>query len=517
MTRHTRGWTLAVVSLGTFMLLLDVTVVNVALPSVQRDLDVDLTSLQWLIDAYALALAALILTAGSLADVLGRRRVFLAGLAVFTGASLVCGLAPSGTTLNVARAVQGAGGAAVLATSLALIAGAYRADERHVALAVWGAVSGVAIAVGPLVGGALVELLDWRWIFLVNVPLGAVTAALALRFVRTVDEPLKHRVDWGGAVVLSWALGALVLALLRGNADGWTSPRILALLIASVVGIGLFVWIERRSSAPMLDLALWKKPTTAGASIAVFTLAAAAFAMLSFLSLYLQNTLGHSPLGTGVRLLPITAGAFLAAAVTGHAGARVPARSLLSVGLGLCAIGLLLMREIAPGSDWTPLLAGFCVVGIGVGIVNPTVAGAAVGLASEARAGMASGLNSTFRLLGVAVGVAGLGAIFEHRVGQRFAELAPGAPAAMTDAVSTGNTSLALERTPGAVRAPLELAAERAFVAGLDEILLVAGGVAFLGAVAAAVLVRARDLVPEQAEETSAAAYQDRSLQALRD
>ncbi len=510
----TRVWTLLAVCLATFMLLLDVTVVNVALPAVQRDLDVGLTSLQWLLDAYALALAALILTAGSLADRIGRRRVFLAGLALFTVASLACGLAPTGTLLNIARALQGAGGAAMLATSLALIAGAYAPRERHVALAVWGAVSGVAIAVGPLVGGALVEAFDWRWIFLVNVPLGIVTAYLTIRFVHPSHNPSARRVDWLGGVLFSAALGALVLALLRGNADGWSSPPIVALLAACALGLIAFVAVERRVASPILDLSLWRKPTTAGASIAVFTVAAAAFAMLSFLSLYLQNTLGHGPLGTGVRLLPITAGAFLAAAITGHAGARVPARALLTLGLGLCGTGLLLMREIAPGSDWSALLLGFCVVGVGVGIVNPTVAGAAIGIAPEARAGMASGLNNTFRLLGVAVGVAGLGAIFEHQVGARFAELAPDAGPALADAVATGNTQLALAEAPAAVRAQLNAAAETAFVAGLDEILLVAGVVALLGALAAALLVRARDLTAAVPEPTTERPYQDRTVTA---
>jgi len=490
-----RGWTLATVSIATFMLLLDVTVVSVALPAVQHDLGGDLTALQWLIDAYALALAALLLTAGSIADRIGRRRMFVAGLALFTAASLACGLASTGTLLNLGRAVQGAGAAAMLATSLALIAEAYPPTRRHVALAVWGATSGAAIAVGPLVGGALIEGLGWRWIFFVNVPVGLGAMALAIRAIKESRTRRQGAVDWLGGVLLSGALAALVLALLRGNSDGWTSAPILALAAGCLVGLVAFLLVEARRAWPLLDLSVFRRPATAGVSLAVLAVAVSAFSMLGFLSLYLQNTLGHDALGTGLRLLPITVGAFFAGGIAGHAGAKVPARVLLGVGLALVGLGALLMSRAAPEEDWTALVPGFCVAGVGVGIVNPTVAGAAIAIAPTAMAGMASGLNNTFRLLGVAVGVAGLGAVFEDRVSERFAALVPGTPERLTDAVATGSTSLTIARTSAEARPRVGAAAERAVVAGLDEILLIAAVVAFAGAVAAALLVRPRDLV----------------------
>src|SRR3954451_5277877 len=252
---HRKWWTLLAVSVATFMLLLDITVVNTALPSIHDDLGASFTDLQWVIDAYTLSLAALVLTAGVLADRLGRRRVFAAGLAIFTVASLAAGLAPDPTFLNITRAIQGIGGAVMFAVSLALIAQEFEPGrERGAAMGVYGATIGVAVATGPLVGGALTDSLGWESVFYLNVPIGIAAIAMTLAHVRESRDPRAAGIDWAGTITFSTALFTLVLALVRGNQDGWGSPQIVAMLAASVLLLGAFVLIERRVKDPMLPL-----------------------------------------------------------------------------------------------------------------------------------------------------------------------------------------------------------------------------------------------------------------------
>ena len=494
-----KWWTLIAVSVATFMLLLDVTIVNVALPAIQEDLDASFTDLQWVVDAYALTLAAALLISGSLADRIGRKRFFLGGLGVFTVASLVCGIAPDALTLNLARGVQGIGGAAMLATSLALLAEAFQGRDRNAALGVWGAVSGASVAVGPLVGGVLVEGLSWEWIFLVNIPIGIAGAALGWAKVSESRDPsVRGRPDWGGLVALTGALVALVLALFEGNDYGWGSPEILALLGAAVALLVVFVAIERRAEAPLLDLALFRLPTTVGASLAIFALASTVFSIILFLSIYLQGILEYDALETGIRFLPLTITAFFAAGLAGALGARFPARALLALGLGLAGVGLALMGGLDAGSEWTALLVGMLVCGIGTGLANTTIADTAIGIVPAAGAGMASGLNSTFRVVGVATGIAGLGAIFEHRIGERLAELGSGVPAGFGDAVAAGAGQAALATAPSGARARLAEAADEAFIAALNDLLVVSAAVVLAGAVLSLVLIRARDFHRER-------------------
>jgi EmrB/QacA subfamily drug resistance transporter len=480
-----KWWTLIAVSVATFMLLLDVTVVNVALPEIQRDLGAGFTELQWVIDAYALTLAATLLIFGSLADRLGRRRVFAGGLAAFSLASLGCGLAWDPLSLDLFRGLQGFGGAAMLATSLALIAAAYTGRDRSIALAVWGATTAGSVAVGPLVGGVLIEAISWESIFFVNIPIGLVTALLVARAVpESRDAAASGPPDYAGLATMAGSASLLVLALFRGNDEGWGSPLIVSMLAGSAALLATFVAIERRAGQPMLDLALFRKPSTWGASLAILFTAFSAFALLTFLVLYIQNGLGYDALETGVRLLPLTIAAFFAAAVAGRLGERVPPRFLIAFGLTLAGIGLLVNRQVEPGSDWTALLAGCVLIGIGIGAVNPSVAAAALGTVPVAKSGMASGLNGTFRVLGVAIGVPALGAIVESEVS---ASLGP-APDGVVDAVATGNMAAAA-------------GAEQAFVAGLDAIFLVGAIVAFAGAALALALVRPADAVAHLAAE----------------
>ena len=472
------------------MLLLDVTVVNVALPEIQRDLDSSFDDLQWVIDAYALTLAATLLIAGSLGDRLGRRRVFVAGLALFSLASLACALAWSPLALDLARGVQGIGAAAMLAISLALIGAAYSGRERRIALAVWGATAAGAVAVGPMIGGALVDALSWESIFLLNVPIGFATIALVVRSVAESRDPAATGApDFAGLVTLAGTMSMLVLALLRGNEEGWGSAVVVTLLGGAATMLAAFVAIERRVRQPLLDLSLLRNRSTVGASVGVLALAMSVVAMLTFVVLYIQGVLGYGAFDTGLRLFPLTIASFLAAAATGRLGARVPVAALLAAGLAVSGVGLLASRAADPGSDWTAILPGGVLIGLGFGAANPAVAAGAIGTVPPARTGMGSGLNGSFRLLGVALGVALWGSLHEHRVEERLGESVPGLPDGAASVVASGRLD--------AIGADAAKAAEAAFVAGFDAILLAAALVAFAGAVLALVLIRGRDFVAE--------------------
>jgi EmrB/QacA subfamily drug resistance transporter len=494
-----KWWTLVAVCVATFMLLLDVTVVNVALPYIERDLHSSFADLQWVIDAYALTLAAFLLTAGSVADGAGRRRVFVIGMVVFTSASVLCGLATTPLMLTLARALQGVGGAFMFATSLALLASAYQGRDRGSALGVWGATTGAAVAVGPLVGGVLVQSFGWEWIFFVNVPIGIGAIALTLARVEETRDPSHGGVDWPGTLTFSGALFALVFGLIRGNAENWSAP-IVACLAAAVVLLVAFVVVERRSARPMLDLDLFRKPSFDGASIAAFVLSASMFAMFLYLTLYIQNVLGYSALESGLRFMPVTLLSFLVAPVSGKLAERLGVRWFLSGGLALIGLGLVLMHGVAPGDDWTALLAGFLVAGGGIGLVNPALATAAIGVVEPRRAGMASGINSTFRQVGIATGIAAWGALFQHRVESAFVREA--AHAGLKPPAGTGGSVADFIAFGGPQRTgdrALIHVAEVAFDAGLNHILIVAAIVAFAGAVLSAVLVRPADFVGARA------------------
>ena len=492
-----KWWTLLAVCLAIFMLLLDITIVNVALPDIRRELDASFSDLQWVIDAYALALAALLLAAGSLADLLGRRRVFFTGVLLFVAASLACGLSGSPTVLNVARACQGVGGAVMFSTSLALLAQEFAPHERGTAFAIWGATTGFAVAVGPLAGGLLTEGIGWEWIFFVNVPVGLVTGAIVLARVPESERDPRARIDWPGLVTFSGALFCLVFALIRANEEGWGSLQIVGLFAASAVLLGLFLGAERRAAQPMFDLSLFRKPTFTGAQIVAFSLHASLFSMFLYLTLYLQNVLGYSPLEAGLRFLPISLLAFVVAPLAGKLAERWSVRGFLGAGLLLVACSLLLMNGIEPGDDWTTLLAGFVLGGIGIGCINPPLATAAVGVVDVRRSGAASGINSTFRQVGTATGIAALGALLQVRVEDRLAgvPLPPGARDGVVEAASAGAIRQVAQDAPPGERARLVELVQRAFIDGLDEILVVAAAVAFVGGLLALALIRRRDFV----------------------
>jgi EmrB/QacA subfamily drug resistance transporter len=492
-----RRWTLVAVCVTTFMLLLDITVVVVALPRIQSSLTAGLTGLQWVVDAYALALAALILTAGALADRYGRRLMFIFGVIVFTGASAVCGAAWSIAALDIARGVQGIGGAALFATALALIGYEYRGRELFGAIAVWGATIGAAVASGPLVGGLLTDGLGWRWVFYINVPVGALALYVAFKYMAESRDEGAVRTDVAGLVTFSGALFLIVFGLLRGNSEGWSSTLIVSTLAAGVAMLGLFVLVELRQRRPMLDMSLFRRPAFVGVSLSTFLLGAGMFAMFAYLSIYLQDVLGASPLGAGLRFLPLTVFVFVVPIATRNIAQRTPAWILAGLGLLLVSGSLLLMHGVSANSRWTTLLAGFIVSGIGIGLANPTLAASALRVVDPARSGMASGFNNTCRLAGVAIGVAGLGAVLEHRVGT---SLAPSGHAGLAQAVSSSGERVAHGQPILAHLAGV------AYSNGLNAALLAGCVTVFVGAISAIVLMRGRPAeapTPEQAAVSS--------------
>jgi EmrB/QacA subfamily drug resistance transporter len=500
-----KWWTLIAVSVAIFMLLLDITVVNVALPDIQRSLHSSFQDLQWVVNAYSLTLAAFLLTAGALADRFGRRLVFTTGLVVFTLSSAACGLAGSPLALNLFRAVQGTGGAMMFATSLALIAHAFHGKERGVAFGVFGGVIGAAVAVGPVVGGVITSGIGWEWIFFVNVPIGIGAVFLTLTQVSESRDPDAHGVDWLGLVTFCGSLFLLVFALIEGNEKGWGSTRILSFLIASAVLLGLFVIVERRQRRPMLDLTLFRRPAFAGASIVAFAVSASMFSMFLYLTLYIQDVLGYSPLQAGLRFLPVTLVSFVVAPISGRLSVRVPIRLLLGCGLMLVGAGLVAMTAVEASSGWTTLIPGFLLAGAGVGLINPPLASTAVGVVHHSRSGMASGINNTFRQVGIATGIAGLGAIFQHEITRNtpaaLSTTAPGREVLraghdkLNDALVSGEVGQLAHRLPHAAQAALMHAYRVGFTEAFTSILIVAACVALAGSLFAFALVRSRDFV----------------------
>jgi EmrB/QacA subfamily drug resistance transporter len=453
---NVQRWTLAVVSAATAMLMLDIAVVNTALPRISEDLGTGLSGLQWVVDAYVLALASTVLTAGALADRLGRRRVFAVGMALFTISSFAAALSTNITMLNTARAAQGIGAAILFAVSLALLAHAYPGQkERAKALAVYGATIGASFAVGPLVGGALTTGIDWQWVFLINIPIGIFSLYITLKHVEESRDPNARKIDWPGQLTLAPALFLLVLGLLRGNEDGWGSTLIVGELAAAAVLMLAFVVIENRSREPMLPLGLFRIRAFTGAQIGAFAISASLFAVYLYLTIYLQQVLGLSAVEAGLVYLPGTIATFVVSGATASMLEKVSLGLLISAGLALVAVGMSLVLLVDANSAWTAVLPGTMIAMVGVGMFNPSIIAVALGTVSEDKSGLAAGVNDTFRQAGIAVGVAGLGALIP--AGAAF--------------------------SPGG---------GPAYVAGLHDAMLAGAGLAAVGAIATAFLIGVR-------------------------
>ena len=454
-SENRRWWTLAAVAFGLFMIMLDNTVVNVALPSIQRDLGVGLSELEWIVTGYALTFAALMLIGGKLADAYGRRLVFVVGIVVFTLASLACGLAESGDVLIGARVVQGAGAALMNPATLSIIAATFPPRERGTAIGIWAGVSALALAIGPLVGGLITQHIDWSWIFFVNVPVGVLAIVATFLFVDESRDDQHVRLDLPGLLTSALGLFALTYGLIEANTYGWSSARIVGSFVVAIVSLAAFVVLERRQRAPMLDLTLFRSGTYTGANVVVLLVALAMFGVFFFVSLYMQGILGYSAVQAGAAFLPMTILIILVAPIAGRLSDRVGSRWLMTAGMTLLGIQLLYFSQLGPDATFWDLLPGMLIGGVGMSLTMTPSAAAATRAVPVAKAGVGSAVLNAFRQVGGSVGIALMGAIVAHS--------------------TSGRQSV------------------DAFMDGFENALLVAALIAFAGAGVAVVLVRAHD------------------------
>jgi EmrB/QacA subfamily drug resistance transporter len=464
---------LTAICAGTLMLLIDVTIVNVALPALAVDLKTSFSSLQWVVDAYALVLAALVLGTGSIADRIGHRRTFLAGLIVFAAASLACGLAPGPGFLIAARAVQGLGGAAMFATTFPLLNSSYSGRDRGTAYGVWGAIAGASAAVGPVLGGLLTEDLSWRWIFFVNPPVSLIVILLC-RHLPASKSQSHRRIDVPGIVSLTAAAATATYAMIRAGEHGWSAPGTWGLLVVAAVLTAAFAVIERRTSEPMLDLGLLRNRTFSGMLLAGLALNFAAFAYLTYTSIWLQSVLRMTPVEAGLASIPLSLTVFAVAGGSGRAlhGARpgrVTGAGLILIGAG-GLIGLALLHGAA---SWVALLPGFIVVGIGAGLVSPMLGAATMASVPPQRSGMAGGAVNMMRQLGYAFGIALLGTAFATRAGASLAGRGLPGSAGLARALA-GGPARAVVAAAGPRAGSVDQALHAAAVAGLQGDFLIA-------------------------------------------
>ncbi len=494
-----RWWTLGAMCFALFMIMLDNTVVNVALPSIQEDLGASLSGLEWTVNAYTLTFAVLLVTGGRLGDIFGRRMVFLGGVVVFAVSSAAIGFAPTQGWLVAGRALQGAGAAFMMPGTLSIISNAFPPEERGKAIGTWAGVSALALAIGPVVGGALAEYVSWRAIFFLNLPVAAGAVAVTLFATReSRDETVDRTVDWAGIASLSIGLTALVLALVEGNAWGWGSPEIVALLAAAVVGLTSFTALERRVKAPMVDFTYFRSSTFLGSNLVAFIVTFVMLAMFFFTALYMQNFLNYSALEAGLRFLPSTALIILVAPIAGRLTDTVGPRRLMVTGLLFIAAALYVQTYISVDSAYGVLLPAFVLLGVGMGLVMSPMSTAAMNSVDPSKAGGASGILTMSRMVGGTFGVAAFGALFSHLSSGRLEERLSGTGISATqreslvENIGSGAGADRLSGLDPAAATQVDKAVEESFIHALSSGMWLATGVALLGALIAAVTIKDR-------------------------
>ena len=494
-----KWWTLGAMCFALFMIMLDNTVVNVALPSIQKDLGASISGLEWTINGYTLSFAVLLATGGRLGDIFGRRRMFLAGVTIFAAASATAGLAPDETSLVISRVVQGVGAALMMPGTLSIITDVFPPEERGKAMGTWAGVSALALAIGPVLGGFLTESVTWRAIFYINIPvaIGAVLATLfAVRESR--DTSVGRDVDYPGVAIITAGLTALVLALVEGNAWGWGSTEIIGLLAVAVIALPVFVAVENRVKVPIVQFDLLGDRNFLGAVVVALVVSFAMLGVFFFLALYMQDILGYSPLEAGVRFLPMTLAIVAVAPIAGRLADRYGPRWLIGGGLTLVAASLFTFSGIAVDSSYLDLLPGFMLLGIGIAMTMSPMTSAAMNAVPVQKAGVASGVLSMFRMVGGSLGVAVTGAIFQALVTSQLGTLLTGSGITssqrgdIAEQLGGGSISGALRGLDPAQGKQAAAAANQAFVYGLSNAMTISAVVALAGALVGVLAIRSK-------------------------
>jgi EmrB/QacA subfamily drug resistance transporter len=412
--QNRRWWTLAGTCMGLFVLMLDSTVINVALPDIARDLDATTAGLQWVMNAYLLVLAAFVVSAGRVGDILGRRRVFLTGMAAFAGGSVVAATSGTEEVLVAGRVLQGLGGAALLGLSLAIVSTVFPGAERARALGIWAGVSALALGLGPVVGGALVEAVSWRWLFWLNLPFCLLGVVLVLAStVEQRDETAARRIDIPGVITIGAGLAAVVIALVEGKAWGWTSAATVGVLAAGLGLLVAFWFIEHRVRSPIVEFELFRNGPYFGASAAGFCLVGCYWALMFLQPQYLQTDLGHSALEAGLLILPVTAPMIAISPLGGRLIALFGVRPLMTVGMALGTAGLVVLAQVDASTGYALLFLGYLLFGIALGCVYAPMSTAAMTALPQAKAGIAAGVLAMNRVLAGALTLAAAGAVFQ--------------------------------------------------------------------------------------------------------
>jgi EmrB/QacA subfamily drug resistance transporter len=485
---NSRWWTLGAMCFALFMIMLDNTVVNVALPSIQRDLHASLSALEWTVNAYTLTFAVLLVTGGRLGDIFGRRRMFLFGVAVFGISSAAIGFAPSDNALVAFRAVQGIGAAFMMPATLSLITQAFPPHQRGTAIGTWAGVSALALAIGPVLGGFLTQQVSWRAIFFINPPIAVIAVAVTLFAAReSRDETVSRKVDFPGIASITIGLTAVVLALVQGNAWGWGSTRIVALLAVAVVAVVAFFQIERRSAAPMVDFSFFRSRTFLGANLVGLIVSFAMLAQFFFLALYMQNFLHYSPLQTGIRFLPSTVVIIVMGPLSGRLTDKVGPRLPMAAGLLTVALALFIQSHLTIHSGYGLLLPGFVLMGLGMGLTMSPMSTAAMNAVDRTKAGVASGVLSMSRMVGGTFGVAVMGALVTAIGKSQLDQGLPHVPAATRSAIANALGSGAVPSHTGRHVAAVT---REAFVSALGTGLTIGAAVTLVGAVVAFTLIQ---------------------------
>jgi EmrB/QacA subfamily drug resistance transporter len=496
--RDRKWWTLGAMCFALFMLMLDNTVVNVALPSIERDLGASLSSLEWTVNGYTLTFAVLLATGGRLGDIFGRRLAFLVGVVLFTLSSATAGLAPNTAALVASRVIQGVGGALMMPATLSLVTNAFPPAERGRAIGTWAGVSALALAIGPVLGGFLTEAVSWRAIFFINLPVGIGAVAAALLVVReSRDETVGREVDYLGVATLTGALTALILALIEGNSWGWGSTPIIALLGGSAALLVAFVLVELRVKAPMVEFPLFASRNFVGSNLVALIVTFAMMAQFFFIALYMQNILGYSPLEAGIRFLPATLMVVAVAPLAGRLTDRIGARLPIAAGLTLVTAAMVWLTRIDAATTYGSLWPSFVLMGIGMALVMSPMSTAAMNAVADAKAGIASGVLSMNRMIGGTLGVAVVGAVFAGAARARLDQLLAGSglTAAQRSEIAHGLGGGQAAAPPGldhSQAAKVGSAAHDAFIGAFASSMKVAAGVTAAGIVVALTVIRSR-------------------------